>query len=411
MTRARTHAWIDASAGVAGDMLLGALLDAGADLDAVRAAVHAVVGDAVSVRTERVRRAGLAATKAHVDLHEEDPPHRTWTTVRALLGAADLPDPVRRDALAVFAALATAEGAVHGVPADDVHFHEVGALDSVADVVGVCAALHDLGVTSASAGAVALGSGTVRAAHGAIPVPVPAVVALSRGRRVRAGGEGELTTPTGMALLAALATTDEDLPELTVAAWGSGAGTRDVPGRPNVTRVVLGEPAGAGRSRACQLEATVDDLDPRLWPGVLARVLAAGAFDAWLVPVLGKKGRPAHVLTVLSPPGRAGELEELVVASTSTLGVRRTECTRLTLERDWVDVRVEGTAVPVKVGLLHGVVQQVMPEFEDVARLAAELGRPERRVLAAAHAAAAAAGWVVGQAPPAGPRRGEAQGR
>ncbi|MEZ0491445.1 nickel pincer cofactor biosynthesis protein LarC [Kineococcus sp. TBRC 1896] len=396
-----SHVWVDASAGVAGDMLLGALLDAGADLAAVRVAVRAVAGDAVSVRAERVTRAGLAATKAHVDLHDEDPPHRTWTTVRGMLAAADLPDPVRRDALAVFGALAAAEGAVHGVPADDVHFHEVGALDSIADVVGVCAALHDLGVTSASAGAVAVGSGTVHAAHGAVPVPVPAVVALSRGRRVRAGGEGELTTPTGMALVAALASADEDLPELTVSAWGSGAGTRDVPGRANVTRVVLGEPSGAaGRPVAHQLEATVDDLDPRLWPGVLARVLAAGAHDAWLVPVLGKKGRPAHVLTVLSPPERSDDLEELVVATTTTLGVRRTACTRLTLDRGWVDVTVEGHRVAVKVGRSRGVVQQVMPEFEDVARVAAELDRPERGVLTAAHAAAAAAGWVVGGPPP-----------
>lgn len=400
-----THVWVDASAGIAGDMLLGALLDAGADLDAVRAAVHAVVGDAVSVRAERVTRAGLAATKAHVDLHDEDPPHRTWTTIRRMLDDADLPEPVHRNAVAVFAALATAEGAVHGVPADDVHFHEVGALDSIADVVGVCAALHALGVTSASAGAVAVGSGTVRAAHGAIPVPVPAVVALSRGRRVRAGGEGELTTPTGMALVAALATADEDLPELTVTAWGSGAGTRDVAGRPNVTRVVLGERAvRAARPVAHQLEATVDDLDPRLWPGVVARVLAAGALDAWLVPVVGKKGRPAHVLTVLSPPERSDDLEELVVASTTTLGVRRTECTRLVLERGWVDVGVEGLVVPVKVGLLRGVVQQVTPEFEDVARVAGALGWPERRVLAAAQTAAAAAGWTVG-GPPAGDLR------
>ncbi|MEW1960553.1 nickel pincer cofactor biosynthesis protein LarC [Kineococcus sp. NPDC059986] len=396
-----SHAWIDASAGIAGDMLLGALLDAGADLDAVRAAVRAVVGDAVSVRTDRVTRAGLAATKAHVDLHDEDPPHRTWTTIEGMLTAADLPEPLRRNALTVFSALAVAEGAVHGVPAGDVHFHEVGALDSIADVVGVCAALHDLGVTSASAGTVALGSGTVRAAHGAIPVPVPAVVALSRGRRVRAGGEGELTTPTGMALVTALTTADEDLPELTVTAWGSGAGTRDVEGRPNVTRVVLGTRSDSrARPVAHQLEATVDDLDPRLWPGVLARVLAAGAHDAWVVPVLGKKGRPAHVLTVLSPPERSDALEELVVATTTTLGVRRTACTRLTLERGWVDVSVGGRPVPVKVGLLCGVVQQVMPEFEDVARVADALGRSERQVLAAAHAAAAAEGWTVGDPPP-----------
>ncbi|WP_328295256.1 nickel pincer cofactor biosynthesis protein LarC [Kineococcus sp. NBC_00420] len=398
-----THAWIDASAGIAGDMLLGALLDAGASLDAVRGAVAAVVGDAVAISTATVTRAGLRATKAEVDLRDEDPPHRSWSSIEAMLAGAGLAARVRDDATAVFALLARAEGHVHGVPAADVHFHEVGALDSIADVVGVCAALHDLGITTVSSGAVALGSGRVRAAHGSIPVPVPAVVELSRGRRVLAGGEGELTTPTGMALLAALGE-DEDLPGLRVTGSGTGAGTRDVAGRPNVTRVVVGTRTAAAvpRRRGVQLEANVDDLDPRLWPGVLAGLLATGADDAWLVPVLMKKGRPAHVLTVLAAPERADALEAEVVASTSTLGVRRSDCTRFALPRGWVDVAVEGGSVAVKVGHAGGIVRQVMPEFDTVAALARASGRPERTALTAALAAAADAGWVVGAPPPPG---------
>jgi len=401
-----THAWIDASAGVAGDMLLGALLDAGASLSAVQDAVRAVVEGAVVVSTETVRRGGLRSTKAHVELRDEDPPHRTWSTIQKMLAEAELPPRVRDDATTVFAALAEAEGSVHGVPAADVHFHEVGALDSIADVVGVCAALADLGVTSISAGTVALGSGRVRAAHGSIPVPVPAVVALSTGWRVRSGGEssseGELTTPTGMALIAALAARSEELPDLEVTGSGYGAGTRDISGRPNVTRVVLGRLAAPVSSRepGVLLEANVDDLDPRLWPGVLDALLQDGANDAWLVPVLMKKGRPGHVLSVLSPLDRADRLEQLIFEATTTLGVRRTDYSRRILDRGWVTVLVEGCDVAVKIGHHDGVVTQVMPEFEDVKRVARALGWTERRTLAATHVVAASLVDSSGPVPP-----------
>ena len=304
------HLWIDASAGVAGDMLLGALLDAGASLAVVQRAVDAVVASSVSVEAHAVTRAGMRATKAEVRMLVDDPPHRDWRTVRRMLADAELDDRVRRDATRVFAALADAEARAHGIDAEDVHFHEVGALDSIADVVGVCAALADLGVDSVSAGEVSVGSGTVRMAHGRIAVPGPAVVELSRGWRVRAGGEGELTTPTGMALVVTLGDACEDLPTMSLEGSGTGAGTRDVAGRPNVTRVLLGEradaaaPAASEGTPAVVLEANVDDLDPRLWPGVLAALMAAGAQDAWLVPILMKKGRPAHTLHVLVRPGR-----------------------------------------------------------------------------------------------------------
>jgi uncharacterized protein (TIGR00299 family) protein len=298
----------------------------------------------------------------------------------------------------VFARLAAAEGRVHGIPADDVHFHEVGALDAIADVVGVCAALHDLGVQSFSAGEVALGSGEARAAHGMIPVPVPAVAELAHGWRVRAGGLGELTTPTGMALLAVLAERCEDLPPMVVDCVGVGAGSRDTPGRPNVTRVVVGDraPAAPPTTRAVLLEANVDDLDPRLWPGVLDALLRAGADDAWLVPIVMKKGRPAHVLTVLGDPRRAPDLRDRMLALTSTIGVRQTDASKYALPRTWVEVDVAGAPVAVKVAHRDGVISQVTPEFDAVAARAAALGRPQHDVLTAATAAAAAAGLVVG---------------
>nr|BFE71715.1 hypothetical protein GCM10020092_050160 [Actinoplanes digitatis] len=299
------HAWIDASAGVAGDMLLGALLDAGAGLEVVRRAIDEVLPGSVALSVTQVTRAGLRALKADVDPLVAAPPHRTWRDIRPLLEGND-------DALAVFGRLVGAEARVHGTEPEEVHFHEVGALDSIADVVGVCAALRDLGVTSVSAGEVALGSGRVRTAHGELPVPAPAVLELARGWRVSGGGGHELATPTGLAVIRALATRCEDLPPMTVDAVGVGAGGRDTPGRANVVRVVIGAPE-PGTAEAVVLEANVDDLDPRLWPGVLAGLLSAGADDAWLVPILMKKGPyGAHAHGAVPPgPGRRAAGQDL----------------------------------------------------------------------------------------------------
>jgi uncharacterized protein (TIGR00299 family) protein len=317
-----------------------------------------------------------------------------------MIDNAELAEPVRRSAQAVFARLATAEGRVHGIPADTVHFHEVGALDSIADVVGVCAALVDLNVTSVSAGTVALGSGTVHSAHGILPVPLPAVTELANGWRVCAGGEGELTTPTGMALLTELAERCEDLPAMVVRGVGVGAGTKDIAGRANATRVVLGQLEAAGAavptSPALLLEANVDDLDPRLWPDVLARLLRVGADDAWLVPIAMKKGRPAHILTVLCDPGRTDALRAEVLSLTSTFGVRQTETSKYALPRSWFDVEVAGGPVAVKVAHRDGVIVQVSPEFDSVAARATALNRSQHEVLTATVAAAAAAGLSVG---------------
>ena len=436
------HAWVDASAGVAGDMLLGALLDAGARLPVVRAAVAAVAGDAVRITTREVTRGGLRAVQAEVESLEPDPPHRTWRDVRALLErasrpapvggaaghagpvgesttqagpaggaagpagppaatAAALPEAVAARAAAVFRRLAEAEARVHGVPPDEVHFHEVGALDAIADVVGCCAAVADLGIATVSAGPVAVGSGSVRTRHGRLPVPAPAVAELARGWRVSADGDGELATPTGMALLRTLAVACEPLPPMTLDTVGVGAGGRDPAGRANVVRVLVGTHPEPAAEPVVLLEANVDDLDPRLWPGVLAGLLRLGAADAWLVPIVMKKGRPAHTLSVLCAPGLAGPLTERIFRDTSTLGVRRSPRTRTTLGRAFVEVPVGAARVRVKVGYADGVLVQVMPEFEDVAALAREQDRPERLVLQEAAAAAAAAGLVVGApAPP-----------
>jgi pyridinium-3,5-bisthiocarboxylic acid mononucleotide nickel chelatase len=402
------HAWIDASAGVAGDMLLGALIDAGADLGAVQQAVDAVIGDSVRLSCDAVTRAGQHATRLTVEFIARDVSIREWRAIEHLIVTAELPAQVRDRALVSFRRLAAAEAKIHHVPQNQVHFHEVGALDSIADIVGVAAGLHLLQIDSMSCSAIAVGSGRVHSAHGDLGIPVPAVVELATDWKIFAGGAGELTTPTGMALVSALAERCEDLPLLTLKSSGAGAGSRDTPGRPNVTRVLVGERAAqpdADLSEAAVLiEANVDDLDPRLWPGVLANLITAGAADAWLVPITMKKGRPAHTLTVLARPDHAADLRQAVLTQTSTIGVRETTVRKTALPRGWVDVTVAGHQLPIKIAYRDDTICQVTPEFDDLERAAVEQGLSAIRLLEQATAAAAAAGLVTGAAVPDGLR-------
>jgi len=396
-----TLAWFQPLAGASGDMLLGALLDVGAPLTVVQAAVDAVGTESIQIEVEPVLRQGIGATKANVRVGASSVV-RTWANIRGLLQAADLPDPVRERALVVFERLAVAEAAVHRTSPDQVHFHEVGALDAVADVVGVCAALHALDVREAVSAPVALGSGMVRSAHGLLPVPGPAVVSLlaDAGAPVYSGDVPyELCTPTGAALLASAVTSWGQMPPGRVVGSGFGAGSRDLAELPNVLRVVLLDPAGArgdavGGDAQLQIETNVDDLDPRLWPEVLRALLSAGAVDAWLTPILMKKGRPAHTLSVLAPAVAADAVRRVVFTETSAIGLRERTVSRRTLERAWVTVSVAGAPVRIKTATFEGVVVNAQPEFDDVAALAERSHRPVRSVLADALAAAHAAGLL-----------------
>jgi pyridinium-3,5-bisthiocarboxylic acid mononucleotide nickel chelatase len=399
------HAWVDATAGIAGDMLLAALVDAGAPLDPVTSAVDAVIPGSVKLASSQVSRAGMRTTKVDVKHVLADQAHRSWREIRTLLEKADLTANVRERAQRVFHRLAEAEARVHGIRTDDVHFHEVGGWDSIADVVGVCAALECLDVTSMSCSAVALGSGRVTVGHGDLPVPVPAVLELSYGWHVMSGGEGELTTPTGMALITTLADQCRGLPAMTVRAVGVGAGTRDTAGHPNVVRVVLGdrhtdEAQSSDPSVLSLLETNIDDMDPRVWPTVLASLLAAGAADAWLVPILMKKGRPAHTLSVLAPTERRDALRRLIFELTTTSGVRETTVSRMALDRFWVPLSVAGGQVRIKVAHYGDEIVQATPEFDEAAAVAATHDIPVRRVLHEASAAAERAGLVAGRPVP-----------
>jgi hypothetical protein len=399
--------WIDASSGASGDMLLGALLGAGVPVEVLQQAVDAIAPEPVALRVEQVSRNGFAATRCHVSI--ADSVHqRTWRDLRDLLAAAALDDDVRRLATRTFERLAQAEGAVHGSDPLDVHFHEVGALDAIADVVGVCAGFAHLGSRQArptEGGAarparavvvspVAVGSGTVRGAHGTLPVPPPAVAELLRGVPSYAGPPGapamELCTPTGAALLVTLATGWGPQPPMVADAIGVGAGGRDPEGHANVLRLFLaGEETASGAQPGPPLliETNVDDLDPRVWPAVIAALLEAGASDAWLTPILMKKGRPAHTLSVLVAADRAEPVRAAIFRQTSTIGLREQPLGKHALDREMVTVEVDGQSIAVKLARHDGVLVNAQPEYDDVVRAAAALDRPVNDVLLDATAA------------------------
>ncbi|SHN15453.1 nickel pincer cofactor biosynthesis protein LarC [Cryptosporangium aurantiacum] len=383
-----TLGWLDASGGISGDMLLGACLDAGVEAATLQAAVDGLhLPERVTLRTEEVRRAGLRAARVHVDAPPSTAARRLGD-ILGLLADADLHPVVRGRAADVFTALGAAEARVHGRPIETVHFHEVGALDSLADIVGAVAGLHALGIDRLICSPIAVGSGRMTTAHGDLPVPGPAVLELLRAAAAPATSgsvEAELATPTGVAVATTLASGFGAMPGMTPATVGVGAGRRDPVGHPNVTRLVVGRAAEAS-GEATVLESNVDDLDPRLWPPTLAALLAAGASDAWLTPILMKKGRPAHTVSVLCRPDHVDALLRVLFRHTSTIGVRKRTVTKAALDRTAGRVEVAGHPVRTKIASLDGEVLNVSVEYEDVLTVAAATGLPPKVVLATAEA-------------------------
>lgn len=366
-------AFVDGVTGVSGDKLLGALLDAGFDPDALAVALDALdLGD-FHLTVSRTSRRGVAATRVVVEPRKEEP-DRSWRDVRALVGASPLPAPVRESALEAFRLLAEAEARVHGVQVEAVRFHEVGALDSIVDIVGVAAGLDALGVTELVAAPPALGSGTVSTRHGTLPVPAPAVAELLRDVPSYGGDlPGELTTPTGAALLRAFALRFGPMPAMTVTAIGYGAGSRDLP-TANVTRVVLGRPTrsvpdGLSREEVVELAANLDHLSPEHVAFAAEELLAAGALDVWQTPALMKKGRAAVVLSALATPPDADGLAALLVRLTGSLGVRTRTTERVVAPREVREVETSLGTARVKVARIAGR-DVVRAEYEDVARIA-----------------------------------------
>ncbi len=380
-------AWFHCFAGIAGDMALGSLLDAGADFDEVVALLRRLPFTGWTLASEPVLRGGIAATRAVVEV-TDDVVVRTHAHILGLLEEARLPERVARRSTAAFAALAEVEGRLHRRPPSQVHFHEVGSHDTIVDIVGTMAALEILGIETVTASAVAVGTGTVRTSHGILPNPSPAVVGLLEG--VPTSGRPinlELTTPTGAAILAATASSFGPMPPLRIGATGFGAGEREIDGLPNCTQVVIGEPvSGSGTATAAQplvlIEANIDDATGETLAHAVSKLLDAGAYDAWLSPVIMKKGRPGHVLSVLSDPALTDELRVSMRSETGTLGVRATATERWSSARSEHEVEVEGLAVRMKVSP-----GRAKAESRDAARVAARTGMPLREVVAIAESA------------------------
>lgn len=383
---------LDPFSGVAGDMMLGALVDVGLDADWLVALPARLGLDGVRAEIRRVSRADIACAK--VDFEIPPQPHgRHLSQIRGILNGAGMPDDVRARADRVFTLVTEAEAAIHGTTVERVHLHEVGAVDAILDVVGTVWGLSLLGVTQLYCGPIALGDGTVRAAHGLLPVPAPATMRILEGLPVRPGpeGAGELTTPTGAALVRVLSAGPPPR-EYVPLRSGFGAGTREFAGRANALRLVLAEPVAATTAGTVeslvQLAADVDDMDGESVAAAADALRAAGALDVVLVPTLMKKGRPGTRLEVLCAPAAAAALEDLVLRATTTLGVRRQRVERRTLPREMRRVRVLGHEIAVKVATLPDGTRRAKPEFDDVARVARLTGRALSQVATAARAAA-----------------------
>jgi pyridinium-3,5-bisthiocarboxylic acid mononucleotide nickel chelatase len=381
-------AYLDCVGGLAGDMLLAALLDAGADLESLRNVPGALGIDGVEIAVERVDRQGIGALHVSV-LAPDDASSRDYREIRGLVETAGLPERARARSLDTFRRLADVEGSIHGVAPDDVHFHELGSLDTLVDVCGAFVLLDELGVERVASSALPFARGLTTAAHGTLPLPAPATLALLEGAAlVGVDTEAELVTPTGAAIAAAIVDEWGTLPPLTLDAVGYGAGTKDLADRPNLVRVVLGTEASRPTGRVVLLETNLDDFAPELVPDAVERCFAAGALDVWTTPAQMKKGRPGFVLSALARPEAQDAIARVLLEETSALGVRVARLDRYELDRDERIVDVAGGSVRVKVGLLDGRVVNLAPEHDDCAALARSTGRSVHSVWAEALARA-----------------------
>jgi len=414
----------DCFAGAAGDMLLGALLDLGLPLASLEGPLQSLGLEGVRLSLGRVVKRGVSASqfRVHVERPHDHSHHghghehqghghshgRSLTEIERLIRQSSLPPRPRERALKAFRRLGEVEAGIHGVPVESIHFHEVGAEDSIVDIAGYFLALELLSVERVTASPLPVGRGYVHAAHGRMPVPAPATAKLLEGIPVFDNGlEGEVLTPTGALLLAESAASFGPMPAMKVAAVGYGSGERDA-ALPNLVRAFLGEASQAGQAASGDappsvvsiLEANLDDMRPELFPHVIERALALGALDAFAVPTVGKKGRPAHLLTLLCPPERREELTRMLFRETTTLGVRHRAAERSTAERDWIEVDLPWGRARVKRARWEGEIVNLAPEFEDCRRLAEASGAPLKEVMDAALAAARSAAPTAGRAAP-----------
>lgn len=393
--------YFDCFSGASGDMIVGALVDAGVPLEDIRAALGSLSIDGEAVWTERVQRAGISATKfqvrgedrGHGHHHQayggvatEAHAHRTLPEIDSLIDGSRLTAAGKDRAKALFARLGEVEGTVHGTPADQVHLHEVGALDSIVDIVSTVHALELVDARRIVASPLNVGSGTIRSSHGLFPVPAPATARLLEGVPVYSGTQrAEMVTPTGALLITAYATEFGNIPPMRIAKIGYGAGARSFEDTPNVLRVLIGEADAIAPSHSVVvIEAEIDDMNPQIFGVVMDRLLAEGALDVFYTPVQMKKNRPGTLLSIIALPGAREKLTAIVFRETTTIGVRYREMTRECLERETRTVSTPFGEVRFKIARRDGEILNASPEFEDCVNLANRHGRPIKDIQAAA---------------------------
>jgi len=438
-------AYLECFSGISGDMFLGALVDAGVSAELLEKTV-AALGVGAKIEISKVMRSGISATKVDVwvdgekDMpreeywakqetehahshahaqehaphshnhshghgdsvkhrHEHSHVHRGLTEIRTIITKASIPESAKATAIRIFQALGAAEAKIHNVPIDSIHFHEVGAVDAIVDIVCAAVGSEALGVDEIVCSPLNVGGGTVQCAHGTFPVPAPAAVELLRDAPVYSSGiQAELVTPTGAAIVHTLADRFGSFPEMKVEKSAYGAGSRDLAGRPNVLRLVVGQAVATTTGQTtsetiCVLEANLDDLNPQVFGYVMDQLLDQGALDVFGVPVQMKKSRPGSLLTVLCKPEDADKLMQVLFSETTTLGIRRREESRQVLARRWENVRTQWGEVRIKIASMNGTVTNYAPEYEDCRRIAAEQHVPLKTVMQeAARAYAGSAG-------------------
>jgi uncharacterized protein (TIGR00299 family) protein len=378
-------AYFDCFSGISGDMTLGALLDAGCDLDHLRGELRGLQVPGWELAAEKVWKNGMAATYARVTTGDQQK-HRSLSAILEILKNSQLAPIVRERAVAIFQNLGEAEARVHDVPIERIHFHEVGAVDAIVDIVGACIGFHALGIEKFSCSPLNVGGGTAKMAHGVLSVPAPATANLLQGKPTYSNGvQRELVTPTGAAIVATVCDSFGPQPAMSVSAIGYGAGTADLEGQPNVLRIMVGEAAEKSVATYDQditvIEANLDDMNPQIYGYFQEKALAAGALDVFTTPVQMKKNRPGTLLTVLCKPAEAQTLMSLIFAETTTFGVRSYTAQRRVLPRESVKVNTKFGEVRVKLSRVNGRILHVAPEYEDCRKLAEEKNVPLQRVI------------------------------
>src|SRR5580704_5806423 len=379
------YAYFDCFSGISGDMTLGALVDPGVPVEQLRGELQGLNVPGWELTTEKVWKNGMAASYAKVRVQDTQT-HRSLSAILGIIEKSALAPNVKERAAAIFKKLGEAEAAVHDVPLEKIHFHEVGAVDAIVDIVGACIGFTALGIESFACSALNVGGGTAKMAHGVLPVPAPATARLLLGKPTYSNGvQKELVTPTGAAIVATLCETFGPQPPMSVSAIGYGAGTADLEGQPNVVRLMVGDEAtsvaGVAQETISVLEANLDDMNPQIYGYFLEKALAAGALDVFATAVQMKKNRPGMLVTVLCKPQEAEKLTKLLFEETTTLGVRSHTAERRILPREWVKVATEFGEVRMKVARVNGRIEHASPEFEDCRKLAEQKNVPLHRIM------------------------------